>query len=117
MNKPIVFLALAILICTSTPYWKVSPTVPANTDETPVAEVYVEPEPTPANAQPLGTMKEKTYTVVGNANIRACRSTDCAIVGYLYEGDEVTANCVGDWCQLEIGFVYSPCLGFPGTCK
>jgi len=55
--------------------------------------------------------------VVGTVNVRSCASSSCGVVGYLYPGQSVVAECSGNWCEVENGFVFSPCLGQKGICK
>jgi len=55
--------------------------------------------------------------VVGTVNIRSCASSSCGVVGYLYPGQSVVAACSGNWCEVEDGFVFAPCLGQEGICK
>lgn len=57
------------------------------------------------------------YDVTGTVNVRSCASTTCGVVDYLYRGDSVPARCHGNWCEVENGWVYAPCLGMKGTCK
>jgi hypothetical protein len=117
MRALAVVLLLVLSGCTLTPYWKdatptptlvPTATIPPNT-----------PMPTPTSKPtPVPTVTpEPLYTVTGTANVRACPSTECQVVGYLYKGDTVTANCVGNWCQVNAGWVYGPCLGMDGVCK
>lgn len=55
--------------------------------------------------------------VVGTVNVRSCASSSCGVVGYLYPGQSVVADCSGNWCKVENGFVFAPCLGQEGICK
>lgn len=114
----VVVLILAVLAC-GTPYWKSSATeTPLETVEAPTAlpaNTVAAPVPTKSTVETL--LAKMEYTVVGNANIRSCPSSDCAVVGYLFSGQRVNADCVGNWCKIETGWVYAPCLGFEGLCR
>ena len=70
----------------------------------------------PTEIQPDNT---DNAVVAGTVNVRECPSTSCAVVGYLYSGQDVRVlACIGNWCQMAEGYVYAPCLGHgEGICR
>lgn len=98
----IVILILAIVSCTI----NLSETPDIQPDPSPVVSPTVEPTVTPV-----------VFGVVGTVNVRSCASSSCGVVGYLYSGQSVVAACSGNWCEVENGYVFAPCLGQEGICK
>lgn len=104
----ILVLVLSICSCEAKPYWEVP-------RQTSTVVVNLSTSPTP-----LISEKWETYTVVGNVNIREDHYGFSPVVGVLYAGTPILADCNrGDnYCQVQEGYVIKACLGVgEGVCK
>ena len=110
MKKTLPFLALLLLSACQIafePYWE---------DEIPpVIGVTASPVPQPANTTsvPQKTGNWQTYTSVGMVNIHAEPYFASPVVGVLYLGAKVRADCAreDDFCEVTSGYVIKACLG------
>lgn len=109
MNKLLFTLCLLLAACN--PYWKDAPDRPITS--TPAND------PSPISA-PFPQIGWQTYQVVGTVNIRANADVSSSVIGILYSGAVVSADCTRDdgFCEVIGGYVIEACLGIgEGICK
>lgn len=117
MNKFMLFVSLLLTACQPVafqPFWKEE--VP------PTNDVVSSPVPPPAG---VTSVPEKTdtwqiYTAVGAVNIHAEPYFASPVVGMLYFGASVEADCAreDDFCEVTSGYIVKACLGIgDGKCR
>lgn len=96
---------LLLSSCTAQPYW--------DQDAPPTAAHS-------PSALPIATDGWREYAVVGTVNIRKEPSTSSEVIGALYAGAVVLADCdrSDGFCEVPGGFVVEGCLGIgDGKCS
>lgn len=109
--KYLLSLILLLTACQMKPYWKDQPTG----DYHPFTPTVKSPTVTP-----VSTIGWTEYTVVGNVNIREDHYDFVPVVGVLYAGMPILADCnrEDNYCQVQEGYVIKACLGVgEGICK
>jgi hypothetical protein len=86
MYRAVLILLLATLLsgCMALPTLEITPTT----------------VPTTLPPTPTATSTSMTVELTGDVYVRDDQDK---VIGWLYRGDQVQANCSGDWCQIFSG--------------
>lgn len=69
------------------------------------------------NPVQLPTLTQIKIVVLTVTNVREYADLDAGVVGYIYPGELVATDCVGDWCRVSSGWFCRPAALGAGGCE